>query len=68
MDSPDQLLLAVYVEDQSEEAFRQLVENHLSMVYHTALRRTAPHFKKMLVNKSLLSWQRKHRACICVLD
>lgn len=42
MDSPDQLLLAVYVEDQSEEAFRQLVENHLSMVYHTALRRTGP--------------------------
>jgi RNA polymerase sigma factor (sigma-70 family) len=40
MDSPDQLLLAVYVEDQSEEAFRQLVENYLSMVYHTALRRT----------------------------
>jgi len=22
----------------------------------------------MLVKKSLLSWRRKHRACICVLD
>ena len=40
MAPPDHLLLAAYVEDQSEEAFRQLVEHHLSMVYHTALRRT----------------------------
>ena len=43
MDFPNQLLLADYVEDQSEEAFRQVVENHLSMVYHTALRRTGKH-------------------------
>ena len=38
MDSPDHLLLAAYVEDQCEEAFRQLVEHQLSIVFHTALR------------------------------
>ena len=40
MDPTEHRLLQAYVTDHSEEAFRQLVERHLDMVYHTALRRT----------------------------
>ncbi len=40
MDPSEQRLLQTYVAQNDDEAFRQLVERHLDMVYHTALRRT----------------------------
>jgi RNA polymerase sigma factor (sigma-70 family) len=39
MDPTEHQLLEAYIRDQSEEAFCKLVERHLDMVYHTALRR-----------------------------
>ncbi|MCB1099427.1 MAG: sigma-70 family RNA polymerase sigma factor [Verrucomicrobiae bacterium] len=40
MDSSEHRLLEAFKRDQSEDAFRSLVERHLNMVYHTALRST----------------------------
>ncbi|MEZ5325159.1 MAG: sigma-70 family RNA polymerase sigma factor [Verrucomicrobiales bacterium] len=40
MDSTEHRLLEAFNRDQSEDAFPSLVERHLNMVYHTALRST----------------------------
>ena len=41
MDVSEQRLLEAFVNDQDDDAFRELVQRHLNMVYHTALRCTA---------------------------